>query len=426
MPLRTLTTKRLPNGLRVAVIPDPHSATVTALVLVRTGSSFETKKTGGISHFLEHVCFKGTAKRPSAKIISEEIESLGAVTNAFTDRDITGYWIKGSPTHAAIYTDILADIYQHSTFPKAEIDKERGVVIEEINMYEDMPQQKVGELLFSMLYPNQPAGFSVLGTKETLARIGVRELMAYRDAQYTAANTVVVLSGNITLGTATSLVKKHFGTLKKGKKNQKKKINDTQREVAVSMFKKPLDQAHMIIGFRSLALQDKDVAVARLLSTILGRGTSSRLYQLIREELGAAYYVYAGQESYPGHGIFSISAGLDKSRFALVLSKIVEECKRIKETSVEDIELARAKEFTTGMMRLSLELSDDIATFFGVQVVLDQKVKSLEKAIEEIKAVTARDIQRVARRIFTPKGANLALVGPFASDAQFKEILRTL
>lgn len=413
---RPLTLTTLPNGLRIAVVPDAHATTATALVLVGVGSSYESKSENGLSHFLEHMCFKGTARRPSAKAITEEIESLGAVTNAFTDREYTGYFIKGNPTHLPTYVDILSDIYLHSAFPETEIRKEKRVIIEEINMYEDQPSQKAGELLFELLYPGHAAGRSVLGTKETVSSFLQKDFHAYKDRCYTAANTVIVFSGKVTAKGAAALAKQSFGALKRGTHNKKSRLVERQRKSQFALFHKATDQAHLLLAFRSFALSHKEQTVARLLATILGRGMSSRLALIVREELGAAYYVFAQQEGYTDHGIFVIGAGIDKTRLHEVTKRLVGECIRCAKEPVSDKELAKAKEYTIGTLRLALELSDDVANFYGGQLVLRQKVKTPEQLIKEIKAVTAKDILRVANIVFRANRANIALVGPFVDS----------
>jgi predicted Zn-dependent peptidase len=409
----TLKTTTLPNGLRIATVSDARARTATAMVLVGVGSSFETKEESGLSHFLEHVCFKGTQRRPSAKVLAEEIESLGAVTNAFTDREYTGYYIKGNPAHIATYTDILADIYQHSTFPEAELEKEKGVVIEEINMYEDMPQHKVGELLFEELYPDQPAGRSIAGTKATVRALTRATLVDYKQRFYTPQNTVIVFSGNVTHTKAVALAKKHFGMLRRAPLLKKQKVNDAQKAIQSRVLTKPLDQAHLMLGFRSAPLGDKDLTIIRMLATILGRGMSSRLSLLLRETLGVAYYAYAQQESYLDHGVFIIGAGIDRTRLTEVTKHLVAECRRLKTEPVSKKELAKAKEYSIGTLQLGLELSDDIATYYGVQLVLQQSAKTPEQLLAMIKKVTAADLMRVAKKLFVPTKTTMTLVGPF-------------
>jgi predicted Zn-dependent peptidase len=409
--------KKLSSGLRIVMAPQADAATATVLLLVGTGSKYETKKENGLSHFLEHMYFKGTELRPSARIISEDLDNLGAVSNAFTSHEYTGYYAKGNPKHVATFIDILSDIYLHSTFPEKEIMKEKGVIIEEINMYEDMPQYKVGEQLFALLYGDQPAGWSVLGPKENINRFSRKDFLNYQKEHYTAANTVVVVAGAFDAVTVQKDIKAAFAaistaTVAKGRK----KVVDKQSQPQSVLFKKATDQAHMIVGFRSLPIDHPDSAALSLLSTILGGGMSSRLFLQLREEMGAAYYVRAEQESFIDHGILSIAAGIDKDRFAEILSSIITILQEIKTTLVSAEELHKVKEYTLGMMRLGLESSDSIAGFYGSQILLKGTYKTPEQLTKEYMKVTAADIQRVAKKIFIKKNANLSVIGPFEKE----------
>jgi predicted Zn-dependent peptidase len=413
--MQALKTTTLSNGLRIASVSDLRARTTTAMVLVGVGSSYETKKENGISHFLEHMCFKGTERRPNSKIIAEEIESMGAVMNAFTDREFTGYFIKGNPKHLPKFVDMLSDIYQHPTFPEVDIANEKGVIIEEINMYEDMPQQKVFDLVFDTMYPDQPAGRAILGTKETVRSFTKADLNAYKHKHYTPENTVIVFSGSTTHAKAVSLTKEYFSMLKKGKYHKKTKTNNSQHKLEYSVLHKPLDQAHFALALRSVPMGHKDMTAVRMLATILGRGMSSRLSLLLREQLGAAYYAFAQQDSYLDHGIFAVAAGIDRTRLVEILGHVAAEFRRLKEEPVSDQELAKGKEYSIGTLRLGLELSDDVAMFYGMQLALRQKVKTPEQLIKEISAVSAKDLMRAAKRYFTPDAATLALVGPFSA-----------
>ncbi|HEX8993639.1 MAG TPA: pitrilysin family protein, partial [Candidatus Paceibacterota bacterium] len=387
--------------------------------------SYETERENGLSHFLEHLCFKGTERRPSAKILAEEIESMGAVTNAFTDREYTGYYIKGNPSRIDAFFDILSDIYQHPTFPEDEIEKEKGVIIEEINMYEDMPQQKVADILFAALYPGQAAGRSVLGTKETVRSFKRADLLDYQRRFYTPENTVIVCSGNVSHAQAVSQAQRHFGmiTSRRALPRKRKKVIDRAPALHSEVLRKPLDQGHFMLALRSLPLGHKNLTTVRMLATILGRGMSSRLSLLLREELGAAYYVYAQQESYPDHGLFLIGAGVDRTRLPEIMERVADECRRLKTELVSETELAKAKEYSIGTFSLGLELSDDIAVYYGIQLVLRRPVQTPEEQIAAFKKVTAADIRRAAKLLFVPDRATFALIGPFSqTDAYVRSL----
>ncbi len=424
--MKTLFTHTLPNKLRIAVVPDSRATTATVLVLVGVGSSYEKPNQNGLSHFLEHMCFKGTTRRPSAKVLIEEIESLGAVTNAFTSREYTGYYIKGNPSHLPTFVDLLSDIYHHSVFPQKEIDKEKGVILEEINMYEDMPAQKAEELLYDALYPDHAAGRSILGTAQTVSSFSQKDFQKYVQQFYGGENTVVLFSGKVTPAMAQKLAGAHFSQTLRRTRSKKAAMKERQAVPQYVVHTKPTDQAHVILGFRSFPRGHKDLPAARLLSTILGRGMSSRLSLALREELGAAYYVYAQQESYDDHGVFAIAAGIDKTRLGAIVARVVAECRECKTTLVSVKELAKAKEYAIGTLRMGLELSDDVASFYGAQMVLRQKVKTPEQIIVQIQKVSAKDIQRIAQTLFVPEHSTMVLVGPFSKADLPKTAIKRL
>lgn len=418
--------KKLPNGLRIVMMPQPDAPTATVLILVGTGSKYETKKESGLSHFLEHMYFKGTTLRPSARSISEALDRLGAVSNAFTSQEYTGYYAKGNPKHVNMFVDILSDIYLHSTFPEKEIEKEKGVIVEEINMYEDMPHHKIWDLLFALMYGDQPAGWSVAGTKENVVGFSRKDFLRYQKEHYTASNTIIAVSGAFDAQDILNVVKKSFKVISNGKTKSKKKIIDKQTASQAKVFNKTTDQAHIAIAFRSIPLQHPDAAAVSLLATILGGGMSSRLFLELREELGAAYYVRAEQDSFTDHGMFSITAGIDKTRLAEIVEHVVEVLNTIKTTLVPAEELEKVKEFSLGMMRLGLESSDSIAGFYGTQLLLKGSYKTPEQLTKEYMKVTAQDIQRVANKIFVAEHANIAVVGPFEKQKIDTALLKNL
>ncbi|MDB5254688.1 MAG: peptidase protein [Candidatus Nomurabacteria bacterium] len=418
--------KKLPNGLRIVMAPQADAATATVLVLVGTGSKYETKKESGLSHFLEHMYFKGTTIRPSARIISEALDNLGAVSNAFTSHEYTGYYAKGNPAHVDTFIDILGDIYMNSTFPEKEIEKEKGVIIEEINMYEDMPQHKVWDTLFPLMYGDQPVAWPVIGNKENVLSFTRKDFLKYQKEHYTASNTVVVVAGSFDVAVVQQSIKKAFAALSKEKPKAAKKVSDKQTEPKSGVFKKTTDQMHIALSFRSIPFNHSDGAAVSLLSTILGGGMSSRLFLHLREELGAAYYVRAEQDPFLDHGMFTITAGIDKNRYEEIMKSIVAILKEIKDTKVPAEELKKVKEYTLGMMRLGLESSDSIAGFYGTQILLKGEYKTPEQLTKEYMKVTADDIQRVAKKIFVSKHTNLAVVGSIEKESGINDLLKSL
>lgn len=406
-------TYTFPSGLRLVVVERPDAPTTTALVLVGTGSSYETPTQAGLSHFLEHMCFKGTTRRPSARAIAEELDAIGAVSNAFTTNEYTGYYTKGNPAHTSTFIDVLGDIYLHSTFPPAEIEKEKGVIIEEINMYEDQLPQKAGELLMKLMYSDQPAGRPVIGTKASVSSFTQKDFLAYVHKHYHGGNTIIVIAGPVTLTAIRKDVANAFAATMTNKSAVLKKTIDTQKAFVHDVVTRVSDQAHIAIGFRSVPFRHADARALNLLATLLGRGMSSRLFQVLREDLGAVYYIHADQEGLKTHGFFAIGAGIDKTRINEIIAVIARELAFIKENPVSPVELAKAKEYAIGMLRLGLETSDELASFYGLPLVMSKTPLSPKDIEKEYRALTAADIKRVARSYLKGTRASLAVVGPF-------------
>lgn len=415
----------LPNGLRVVMVPQPASLATTFLVLVEAGSKYETQKNNGVSHFLEHLCFKGTKKRPTALDITSELESVGSVYNAFTGHEATGYFAKVRPEKLDTVLDIIADIYVNPEFDAKEIEKEKGVVIEELNMYEDMPMRKVGDLFTSLLYGNQPAGWDIGGTKEVIKSLTRHDIVKYRSEHYVAKATTVVIAGSFNQKKILADIKKAFKNIPVSKKFSKVKTTDKQSSPKVLLHHKASDQTHIVMGFRAFDMFDSRRYALEVLGDILGGGMSSRLFQKVREELGAAYYVRAGADLFTDHGFFAVSAGLDNARSKQVITVILEELKNISTTKVNADELQRAKNHLSGTMMIGLESSDEIAGFYGNQELFHKKLMSPKETAEKIEAVTAEDILKVAKELMISKNLNLAMIGPSKDKKEFEDILKT-
>ena len=416
--------KVLKNGLRVVTIPMKDNPTVTVLVLVEAGSKYETKRVNGISHFLEHMCFKGTVKRPKAIDISKELDALGSQYNAFTAQEYTGYYAKSDAKHFRQILDIVSDIYLNSTFPKAEMQKEKGVIIEEINMYEDMPQRHVQDLIMRLLYGNQPAGWNVTGEKKNILNMRRDDFVRYKANHYLPEATVIIITGQITPKAALQGVSKIFKSVKRGRKIKKVKTKNIQMKPRALIKFKQTDQTHFILGVRTYDLFNKRNPTLSVLGGILGGGMSSRLFQKLREEMGVGYYVRAYEDAYTDHGFFQISAGVDNGRIEEVIVAILEECQKLKNYEVAEEELNKVKECLIGNMKLSLESTDDIANFYGGQELLKGEIKSAEEKAKEIRAVTARGIKALANDIFKNNKLNLALIGPFKEKTKFLKKLK--
>ena len=415
--------KTFTNGLRVIFVPMPNSLTTTALVLTQTGSKYETKRINGISHFLEHMCFKGTLKRGTAKVISEELDGLGAQYNAFTSLEYTGYYAKAESGNFKKILACLSDIYLNSVFPKDEIEKERGVIIGEIEMYEDTPRRHVWDLFTDVLYGNQPAGWNIAGTRETVSRMKRDDFVRYKESHYVAGSTIVVVAGNIDREEAFTEVREAFKTALGGRKYGKKKVRDIQSSPRVFVEYKDTSQAHLIVGFRSYDIYHKAYPTLQVLASLLGGGMSSRLFHRIRDEMGAGYYVGAENESLTDHGYFATFVGADNKRVPEIIEAILEEIKIVRDVKVSDGELAKVKNYLIGNMFSGLETSDALASFYGSAEVLKKHIKTPKEVAKEIHAVTAEQVQKVAQELFTEKHLNLALVGPFHASKRFRRLL---
>lgn len=416
--------KVLKNGLRVVTIPMKDNPTATVLVLVEAGSKYEEKKVNGISHFLEHMCFKGTTKRPKAIDISKELDALGSQYNAFTSQEYTGYYAKSDAKHFKQIFDVVSDVYLNSTFPDAEMQKEKGVIIEEINMYEDMPNKHVQDLMMELLYGDQPAGWNVAGNKKNILKMKREDFVTYKSQHYLPEATVMIVAGAVTEKEVMTEVHKIFGVVERGKKVTKIKVKENQTRPEALVSFKETDQTHFVLGVRTYDLFDKRNPILSVLGGVLGGGMSSRLFQKLREEMGVGYYVRAYNDASTDHGFFQISAGVDNKRIEEVLSAVLEECRRLKNYEVPEDELNKVKECLIGNMKLSLESSDDIANFYGGQELLKHELKTSDEKATEIRKVTAKQIQIVAQEIFQNTKLNLALIGPFKDKAKFLKLLK--
>ncbi len=405
------SVKTLKNGLRIITVPMKDNPTVTVLTLVGTGSDYEQKELGGISHFLEHMCFKGTEKRPTSSIISHELDSLGCEYNAFTDHEMTGYYAKGDSKHFKKLLDVVGDIYLNSNFPEQDIEKEKGVIIEEINMYEDMPQRHVYDLFDELVYGDSPAGRNIAGTRDTVRSMSRNDFVKYKTSQYTAPNTIVVIAGNIDSKIASKEVEKIFGSLTNKNPNKKEKAV-IQNGPNLKIKNKKTDQVHLMLGLKSYDRKNPKNKTLRMLSSVLGAGMSSRLFNKLREEMGVCYYVGSHISTRSDSGMFSINAGVTTDRTEEVVKVLLEELKRFTVELVSESELKKVQNFLIGNMKLGLESSDDIAAFYGNQLLLKGEVKTMEDKIKEIKSVTAKDIQKIAKEIVKTDSLRLAIVGP--------------
>lgn len=418
------TKETWPNGLRAIYVPMVGTQTLTLLVLAGTGSRYETKDINGISHFLEHMFFKGTTKRPGKSDIAHELDAVGAAYNAFTDKELTGYWVKVDSKHTDLAFDVVSDIFLNSTIPQSEIEKERGVIIGEIDMYEDTPMRKIGDLFEELLYGDQPAGWDIAGRKEVIRSINREHFLDYMGKHYRSKGVVVIVAGNITAEDAKAKVKKYFGAIKEGDVPKPLPCREEQAAPQIKVTYKDTDQCHLVLGARAYNMFDPRRWALGLLSTILGGGMSSRLFIRIRDELGLGYYIRASSTLSTDHGYFEVSSGVDTARIHEAVEAVMAELKKIKSSGVEEKELQKAKDFIKGGTLLGLETSDDVASFFGLQEVLTSDILTVEQKFSMMDKVIPADIKNVAEDIFQNKNLNLAVIGPLKDEAGFERILK--
>lgn len=403
----------LASGLKVITVPMTSTKTVTVLVLVATGSRYETKEINGISHFLEHMMFKGTAKRPGTLDISHELDSIGAEYNAFTSKEYTGYYVKCAATKVDIALDVISDIFQNSKFDAKEIDKERGPIKEEINMYVDHPPRHVGEIFDELIYGDQPLGWNVAGKKETIDQLKRGDFIKYFSSHYFAKNTIVAVAGNINPPETREKIEKFFNNVRQEERLEPMAAADNQKLPALRIEYKKTDQSHINLGFRAYSRFHPKFEALSVLGVILGGGMSSRLFMEVREKRGLAYRVSTGVSAYNETGDFTTHAGLNNDKLIEGLKVILDEHKKLTREKVTEKELTRVKDQVSGLMVIGLEPSDAVASFYAEQELLEHKIETPEQRLAKIVAVTADDIIEVAKDVFRLKRLNLALIGPF-------------
>jgi predicted Zn-dependent peptidase len=414
----------LKNGLRIITVPQKNSQTVTVLVLVGTGSKYEKKEINGISHFLEHMYFKGTKKRPSTLAVAESMDKIGGLFNAFTSEEFTGYFAKVAAPQINIALDWVSDIFLNSTLPEKEIEKEKRVIIEEINMLNDHPTSYVQILWSKLLYGDQPAGWNVAGTKESVKSIDKTKLLNYLKTQYVASNTIVCLAGNINEEKIIQKVKNYFSKINIGKATDKPKVLEKQRKPECLLHFKETDQTHLCLGVRGYNLFHPQRYTLELLGIILGGMMSSRLFEKIRTELGIAYYINCGSYLDQDTGYLVSQAGIDNKNIEKGILTILKEYKEISQKKVPISELKKAKDNVKGKLSLSLESSDSQASFYGGQELLEKKILTPKEIFQRIDKINQSDILKVARDIFQSQKINLALIGPFKEKTKFQKILK--
>lgn len=417
--------KILSNKLRVVVVPMPSLESATALVMVGAGSRYETKKNNGISHFLEHMAFKGTKKRPEAMDIMNTIDGIGGEFNAFTSKEVTGYYIKSASNHIELCMDILSDILQNSKFDSTEIEKEKGVILQEISMYEDSPMRKINDIYETLVFGDNPLGWEIAGERDVIRSVKRQDFLDYMAKLYSADNMTVIIAGGITEEKGFELAEKYFGNMSIFDTLGYSSVEDKQKKPRVFIKHKKTEQAHIAIGFKTTSLFSPDRYILAVLAAILGGGGSSRLFHEIREKRGLAYFVRTSSEHYQDNGSLVSFAGLDPLKIDEAISVLVSEYVKLRDKGVKNKEeLKKAKEFLKGHLVLELEDSRSVAAFYGQQEILEKELKNPDDMLKKIDSVTSEQIQEAAEKYFVGNGLSLAIIGDFNSRQRFEKLLK--
>ena len=411
----------LPNGLRILAADLPYAQSVTCMVMLAAGSRYETADSSGIAHFSEHMFFKGTERRPTARAIAGEIDAIGGEFNAFTGKESTAYFVKCAAEHRDVALDVLVDMLRNSRFDGEEIEREKGVIVEEMNMYFDTPRDYISGVYEELLYGNQPLGWDIIGRKETVRAASRETFLSYLGRWYQPERMVVGIAGRIG-DDAVERVTELLGGLpafSTGEPEPAKPYVNGR----VKVFTKASDQAHVILGVPSYPLDHPDRYALQLVATVLGGGMSSRLFTEVRERRGLAYYVYGVNHSYTDAGSLYTQAGVDINRIDEALTTISGELKGIAAETVPADELEKARSFAKGRFVLQLESPQGLIMFGLRKEVLERKAPDPDEVLAGISAVTAEDVQRVAQDVIANDRLRLAVIGPFDDPDRFEKLL---
>ena len=413
----------LDNGLRILTAPMPHTRSVAVSFYVGAGSRYETAPVAGLSHFVEHMLFKGSSKRPTAKDISEAVDRVGGMLNGGTDRELTVYYVKVARPHFPLAVDLLVDMLRRPLIDQAEIEKERRVVIEELASVGDSPAQQVDILLDEVLWPDQPLGWDVAGNEATVSALNRDTVLEYVASQYVPNNIVVSVAGAVEHAQVVELVARELGDWQRGAPAGWHPAVNGQCGPRLKVQYKNTEQAHISLAVLGVSSQHPDRYALDLLSAILGEGMSSRLFMELREKRSLCYDVHSYTSHFRDTGAFTVYAGVDPKRAPDAVAAILEQLAIAREGIPED-ELAKAKELTKGRLLLRMEDTRSVSGWLGVQELLTGRIRSVDEVVENVEAVTADDLRRVASDLFRTERLAMALVGPFRSEKRFAPRLK--
>ena len=413
---------KLNNGLIVASKEMPHMESVSFGIWICTGVRYENSANNGISHLLEHLLFKGTKTR-DMKNIKEEIEGRGGSFNGFTTEEFTCYLVKLLSKDAQLGVDILSDMVLNPRLDEKEVEKEKGVVIEEINMYKDIPAQHVHEILSEMLWPKQPLGFPLAGSVESVTSIGRKGIVSYKEAHYNPNNMLLIGTGGIKKDELIRLADRYLSKVQSKNAPGFDRAEKIQDKPSLSLNFKETEQTHVALGFHAPDRFSPDRYASSVLNIILGANMSSRLFHIVRDEMALCYEIASSTRRYDDAGAFVIGAGLEEKKLIKALEVIFRELNIIKKTPVQDKELERAKEFYKGQLLFTMEDTMSLMLWLGEKIAAGEEECNPKNIIDKIESVTRDDIIRVASNIFRDDNLNLAVIGPVKDDKGLKEVL---
>lgn len=413
----------LANGLRILSETMPHTRSVSVSIYVGAGSRYETREQAGLSHFVEHLLFKGTAKRPTAREISEAVDGVGGLLNGGTDRELTVYYVKVARPHFELAVDILLDMLRRPLFEPQEFEKERSVILEELRSVADSPPQQAEVLLDEIMFPDQPLGWDVAGFESTVMGIGRDEALRYLHHQYVPNNIVISVAGNITHDEVVDLIEREIGDWESGEPTSWFPATGCQQETRLALKTKQTEQAHLSMALRGYSSRHPDRYAVDLFSILVGEGMSSRLFQELREKRSLCYDVHSYTSKYLDTGSFNVYAGVDTKKAPEAVGAILEELTRTRD-GFPDAELEKAKELTKGRTLLRMEDTRNVSGWLGMQELLFGEVRTVEDVIEDVDKVTTADLQRIADDVLRDDRLSVAIVGPYRSEKRFRPLLR--
>ncbi|MDO8649424.1 MAG: pitrilysin family protein [Candidatus Peregrinibacteria bacterium] len=417
------TVNPLPSGLPVLTAPIDGTEAFTVMVFAGAGSRYETHEERGISHFLEHMFFKGGNKFKNTKEVSAAIDGVGGDFNAFTGKEYAGYYVKAAASQVELACDVLSDMLLHASFPQEEIEKERGVIIEEERMYQDTPMYRAGWDFEELLFGDHPLGWDTIGREEVIRSVNQADFQKHKDALYTPQNTVLTFAGKITVERAQELAERYFAPLGGKGKSTFKALTEYGKD-RVYLRTKKTEQAHLVLGVPSVSSQDEHHFAHKLLAIILGGNMSSRMFLSVREARGLCYYISTETDSYLDAGALSTRAGVDQSRLHEAIAAIKEEYMLCAKDGITDEELVRAKAYLKGKTTLSLEDSEERAHFFGKQLLLYPKVREVSEYFREIDKVTIDQVNALAKRLLKLDALRLVVIGKEEGKATLENLLK--